>query len=288
MSEEAVSKGYLFEDFRLFHLSDSLAQTVEPHYHEFDKMVYVCGGAVDYTVEGVCYRMRPGDLLFVRHHDIHRPVISPEGAYERYVLWITPEFLDRCSTAETELGQCFELCARRRSCMLRPGAEQERKLKKALLELENALHDDAFGSEVLTDACIRRLLVLLNRCVLTVPERPPRDVDPKIDEVLRYINGHLGEELGVEQLAARCYLSRYYFMRRFKETTGYTVHSYIQQKRLAAAAEKLEGGMSVTAAALEAGFPEYSSFLRAFRKFFGVAPSEYLQRRKPMGSNYLE
>jgi hypothetical protein len=32
--------------------------------------------------------MQPGDLLFVRHHDIHRPVISPERVYERIVLWI--------------------------------------------------------------------------------------------------------------------------------------------------------------------------------------------------------
>lgn len=288
MKEEAVSKGYLFEEFRLFHLNDSLAQSVEPHYHEFDKLVYVCGGAVEYTVEGVCYRMRPGDLLFVRHHEIHRPVISPAGAYERYVLWITPEFLERCSTADTAMGQCFDLCARRRSCMLRPGAEQERVVKKALQELENTLLDKSFGSEVLVNAYFCRLMVLLNRCVLTGPERPPRDVDPKIDEVLRYINSHLGEDLSVEALAARCYLSRYYFMRIFKEATGYTVHSYIQQKRLTCAAEKLEGGKNVTAAAMEAGFSEYSAFLRAFRKSFGVSPSEYLQRQKYMDSSYKE
>ena len=285
---EAVSKGYLFEDFRLFHLNDSLAQTVEPHYHEFDKFVMVCGGAVEYTVEGVCYRMQPGDLLFVRHHDIHRPVISPEGAYERYVLWITPEFLERCSTADSPLGYCFELCSRRRSCLLRPGAEQGRRIRKALQELENALQDEEFGNDLLADACFRQTMVLLNRCVLTGPEHPPRDVDPKIDEVLRYINSHLNEELNVEQLAARCYLSRYYFMRRFKDSTGYTVHSYIQQKRLTAAAEKLDLGMNVNTAAMEAGFPDYSAFLRAFRKNFNLTPSEYLQRQKHMDSSYRE
>ena len=288
MNENAISKGYLLEDFRLFHPRDSLAQTVEPHYHEFDKLVFVCGGAVDYTVEGVCYRMRPGDLLFVRHHDIHRPVISPEEVYERYVLWISPEHLERCSTPDAALSQCFALCAQRRSCMLRPGAEQGRKLRAALQELESAISDGDFGSEILADACFRRLMVLLNRLVCTGPERTPRELDPKIDGVLRYINSHLGEELSVEQLAARCYLSRYYFMRRFKETTGYTVHGYIQQKRLAFAAEKLDSGQSVTAAAIEAGFSEYSAFLRAFRKAFGVTPSDYLRRRPSLDSSYLE
>ena len=285
---EAVSKGYLFEDFRLFHLNDRLAQSVEPHYHEFDKFVMVCAGSVDYTVEGVSNRMQPGDMLFVRHHDIHRPEISPDSAYERYVLWITPGYLERCGTQSADLGTCFALCSQRRSFMLRPGTEQERRVRKDLTELESALHDREFGSEILADACFRRLLVTLNRCVLTGPEHPPRDVDPKIDEVLRYINGNLAEDLSVEALAARSFLSRYYFMRRFKEATGYTVHSYIQQKRLALAAEKLDGGLSVTAAAMESGFPEYSVFLRTFRKAFGMTPSEYLRRQRTMDSSYRE
>lgn len=285
---EAVSKGYLNEDFRLFHLNDSLAQSVGPHYHEFDKFVMVCAGHVDYTVEGVCNRMRAGDMLFVRHHDIHRTEISSDSRYERYVLWITPGYLERCSTEESNLGTCFALCSQRRIFLLRPGAEQERLVKKELIELESALHEPGFGSEVLSEACFRRLMVTLNRCVLTGPEHPPRDVDPKIDEVLRYINGHLAEDLRVETLAARCYLSRYYFMHRFKEITGYTVHSYILQKRLAMAAEKLDGGMPITAAALEAGFPEYSAFLRSFRKAFGLAPSEYVRRQRKMDSSYLE
>ena len=42
--DEAVNKGYLHEDFRLFHLKDSLAQTADTHYHEFDKFVMVCPG----------------------------------------------------------------------------------------------------------------------------------------------------------------------------------------------------------------------------------------------------
>ena len=285
---EALSKGYLYEDFRLFHLNDRLAQEVEPHYHEFDKFVMVCAGTVDYTVEGVSNRMQAGDMLFVRHHDIHRPVISPDSAYERYVLWIAPGYLERCSTETADLSDCFALCSRRRSFLLRPGAEQERRVRKELNELESALRDGAFGSEILTDACFRRLLVTLNRCVLTGPEHPPRDVDPKIDEVLRFINNHLSGELDVETLAARCYLSRYYFMRRFKEATGYTVHGYIQQKRLALAAEQLDAGASVTTAALEAGFPEYSAFLRAFRKAFGLTPSEYLRRQRRMDSSYRE
>ena len=56
---DAINKGYLLENFRLFHLRDRRAQKMAPHYHEFDKIVVLCAGAVDYTVEGVSYRMQP-------------------------------------------------------------------------------------------------------------------------------------------------------------------------------------------------------------------------------------
>lgn len=286
--EDAVKKGYLVEDYRLFHLCDSLAQMVEPHFHEFDKFVLVCGGSVEYTVEGVCNRMQAGDMLFVRHHDIHRPVISSGAPYERYVLWVSPEFLERCSISGTDLSACFSVCAQQRSFLIRPNPELERKIRKELKELETAVQEDAFGRDILTDACIRRLLVTLNRCVLAGAAKAPREVDPKMDEVLRYINEHLTEELSVEKLSALCYLSRYYFMRRFKETTGYTVHGYIMQKRLAAAAERLDSGENATVAAMEAGFPEYSTFLRAFRRAFDLSPSEYLRRQKRMDSSFRE
>ena len=286
--DEAVNKGYLHENFRLFHLKDSLAQTADTHYHEFDKFVMVCAGAVDYTVEGVSNRMGPGDMLFVRHHDIHRSVIAPEAPYERYVLWIAPEYLERCGDDATQLRRCFDLCARQRSYLLRPTAEQARRIRNELAALERALTEELFGREILADASFRTLLVTLNRCVLAGGALSPREVDPKIDQVLRYINANLTEPLSVDELAARCYLSRYYFMRRFREATGYTVHGYIQQKRLAAAAERLDAGLSVTAAALESGFGEYSVFLRAFRKSFGLSPSEYQRRQKRMDSRYPE
>ena len=74
-------------------------------------------------------------------------------------------------------------------------------------------------------------------------------VDPKMEEILRYIVHHLDEDLSVDMLAKRFYLSRYYLMHRFKAVTGYTVHQYISQKRLLLAGEMIRQGVPVMKAA---------------------------------------
>ncbi len=286
MSENAVNKGYLFENYRLFHLRDRRAQKVEPHYHEFDKLVMLHSGKVDYIIEGASYSLQPGDILFVRHNAIHKPIISAERDYERTVIWIRPGYLESLGG---ELGCCFELSQSRRSCLCRPGGEVAGRAKRLASELETALSEtERFNAAMLADSVFLQLMVELCRCVLEESPAASGDTDPKLDEVLRHINANLEAELDVDSLAAMCYLSRYYFMRRFKEYTGYTVHNYICQKRLAAAAELLESGMGVTDCAAKVGFPEYSSFLRAFKKMYSATPSEYLRRRQRLDSEYDE
>jgi len=274
------NSGYLLENFRLFHLRDQLAQTVDSHYHEFDKALVHYSGTVDYIVEGISYHLQPGDILFVRHNDIHRPVISPNSIYERAVFWIKPGFIEENSTDGQRLETCFNLSSEKRSCLYRPSPETRGRIKKLIAELENALKDDSFGSDILCNTYFLQLMVEFNRCVLNKGPQVVPDVDPRMDEVIRFINNNLDEELSVDTLAAMCYLSRYYFMRRFKEATGYTVHNYIQQKRVTAAAELLDGGLTISEAAACVGFSDYSAFLRAFKKVLGLTPSDYMQQRE--------
>ena len=59
---EIGKRGYLEQDFRLVHLKDSLAQRIDYHYHEFDKLVFFLGGKVAYVVEGVTYFLQPWDI----------------------------------------------------------------------------------------------------------------------------------------------------------------------------------------------------------------------------------
>ena len=276
---EVGKRGYLNEGFRLFHLKDSRAPKLDYHYHEFDKLILLLGGKVTYVVEGVTYFLRPWDVLLVQHNMIHRPVIDPSEPYERVVIWLDRAWLADRSDPEELLDTCFHTVRERGFHLLRTSPERRLEYMKDIQRLEEALRSKEFAAARLADTLCQQLLIDVNRDILrdrtAQEETDSYRVDPKIEEILKYISTHLEEELTVESLSKQFFLSRYYLMHRFKAVSGYTVHQYISQKRLLRAGELIRSGVPVMKAAEQAGFSEYSTFLRAFQNTFHMSPREF-------------
>lgn len=275
----AGKRGYLYEDFRLFHLKDSRAQEVDYHYHEFDKVVLFLGGKVTYIIEGVTYFLKPWDILLVRRNMIHRPIIDPGEPYERVVIWLGQDYLAQRSDPDAALDECFETVRAQGFHLLRPAPERRLSYMDTIQALEAALRSQDFGSRRLSDLLCQQLMIIINRDVRssTTAQEAPESyrIDQKIEEILRYISDHLQEDLSVESISKKFFLSRYYLMRRFKDVTGYTLHQYIRQKRILRAGELLRAGTPVMKAAEQVGYTEYSTFLRAFQSTFHVSPRDF-------------
>ena len=276
---EVGKRGYLHENFRLFHLKDSRAQQLDYHYHEFDKLILMLGGKVTYVVEGVTYFLKPWDVLLVQHSLIHKPIIDPAEPYERVVLWLDRTWLSQRSDPGERLDTCFDTARERGFHLLRADGARRLRYMQTIQGLEEALHSKEFGAARLADTLCQQLLIDVNRDILsgcTAAEATDSyRVDPKMEEILQYIVHHLDEDLSVDSLSKRFYLSRYYLMHRFKAVTGYTVHQYISQKRLLLAGELIRRGVPVMKSAEQAGFAEYSTFLRAFQNTFHMSPREF-------------
>ena len=143
--------------------------------------------------------------------------------------------------------------------------------------MEDAGHGDGFGANLLAETYLVQLMIRLNRDLLDSPapvETVSYRFDPKMEEVTRFIRSRLEEDLSIERLAGEFFLSRYYLMHRFKEVYGCTIQQYVRQKRLQQASEQIRSGVPVLKAAQEAGFGDYSVFLRAFRSAYGCSPRE--------------
>ncbi len=273
---ETTQRGYLEENYRLFHIRDRRELSIEWHYHAFDKAVFFLSGRVDYTVEDRAYRLRPGDVLLVRHGCAHRPEIDPGEVYERYILYMDPGYL---AAPGRELDLCFARAWRGRQALLTPDAAGRASLTRLLSELEGALRSSAFAHDLLADALFVQVLVALNRLSLGAEERP--GADPRIAGIVEYIGENLAGDLSVEALAQRFFVSESFLTHRFREETGYAPHSYVQLRRLLFAAGEIARGAPAAEAGRMAGYEDYSAFSRAFVKRFGVSPGRY-RRGAPM------
>jgi AraC-like DNA-binding protein len=89
-----------------------------------------------------------------------------------------------------------------------------------------------------------------------------------------YIDDCFLEEINLDQLVHVAFISKYAFIRLFKTTFGISPYQYVLQKRLVHAKSCLQSGSMVSDIAIKTGFADTPSFSKAFKKYFGVAPSK--------------
>lgn len=271
--ENYKERGYLQENFRLFHLRTLGDEKVEYHYHEFCKLLFLVSGKGSYVVEGQRYRLQPGDVVLVGSRCVHCPELETEQPYERVILYISPEFLLRQTAPDCDL---LEIFSGQRGHVLRLKENPRLKLYKQLSRLEEALSGEEYGRTVLSTAALLRLLVQLGRCRRKEEDQLPQTAAPhngRVLELMRYMDEHLAEDLDIDRLAEHFYLSKYHMMRLFRQETGFTIHTYLLQRRLLFARSLIENGMPATYAGKKAGFGSYSAFTRAYGKYYGTTPT---------------
>ena len=273
MNQNYEKKGYLLEDFRLFHLKDVQGARIDYHYHEFYKLLFLISGNGAYSIEGKRYLLHPGDIVLVGSQCVHRPEFESGMTYERIILYISPEFLKIQSASDCDLKSCFLSSA---GHVYRPDDTAKKIILSNLTSLENTLNDHQFVRTVLANSIILKGLVEINRGMLEKHGQLPSPVMPqnkRMQEIMYYIDKHLTENISIDQLAETFYLSRYHMMRRFKEETGTTIHTYLSDKRLLLARDLINQGHAATDACFLCGYQNYASFSRAYGKLFGTTPT---------------
>ena len=271
-SQYSLAKtGYLKEDFRLFHINDRTDQEFEWHYHDFHKIIVFVSGKVTYHIEGKAYQLKPQDILLVSQGAIHKPEIDPSIPYERYIFWI------RDDLSSSELNTCFQKANDRSFNLIRLDSVLQEKLKDLLPEIEHSLRDTQFGDSILSKALFAQFMVYINRIFLkssSAPDQKSYSSDSQVEQLLKYINRNLSENLSIDHLAEKFFFSKYHMMRKFKKETGYTIHNYIISKRLLHARSLITQGTPVMKAAMQSGFQDYTAFVRAYKKQFGTVPTQ--------------
>lgn len=260
--------GYLTEDFKYFYIKDKSDRVFDFHYHDFYKIIYYVKGDVTYNVEGKTYELKPQDFVLVGKNEIHKPIVNPMVEYERLVVYLSDIFLSQKIDDLHSLKECFNEASRKHINVMHFSAKESLRLKEMLKRAMEVKQSDAYGRDVLSRLYLTEFLVKFNECIEKngISFNGKVVYNEKILGVCEYINNNLKDNLSIDRLSEMFFVSRYHLMRLFKECTGFSIHQYIIEKRILYVQKLTDEGYKIKDAAVMAGFPDYSMYLRARKK----------------------
>ena len=244
-----------------------IKNAVPLHLHDYYEVELVKGGEMEQSVNGVPYHSRSGDYAFMDLRSVQR-IIAPKSPPTVWTLSISQAL---CAPAVAKLlsGHKFPIIGH-----LPPDALAEFDGYATALQ---ALHINTPYSEERATALATLLLTML----LEYGKAPDaKTEEPRahhyIQKALLYMNESYAEPLTLSSVASEIHISACYLSDLFSRIVGCRFVEYLTRLRLDRARAMLRNtDRSVGDVATACGFGTVSNFTRAFRRFYGKAPSSY-------------
>ena len=240
--------------------------------HQHCRAMEICflvKGRQTYSVRGNIYALRGGDVFVTFPDEVHSTGGLPQ---EKGVLyWMV--------LAVPEKGEPFiGLPEHEGAALLRTlrGIPLRHfrgswKMKEHLDSFTRLYHEPSnpLRACALANHAVAFLLEVIGCARNPARRNPVRPLSPLLD----HIQSHLGEPLGVPELAKRAGLSEARFKVRFKEETGIPPGEYVQRARIEEARRRLAAkDATITRIAFDLGFSSSQYFTTVFKRFTGKSP----------------
>ncbi len=241
------------------------------HTHDTCEILLFVDGDASYAVEGSLYRLHPGDIMLMRPSEAHHLIVHAPVTYERFVVNFSVDILRHYDADGEFYGMFFDRPLGQFNhfrCALFPENHWRYFLTK-INQTQNGNRKLCYLLPLLAELAEQYQTVKHTAADLTLD---------KSAEIILYINRHLFEDITLESICNRFYLSKSQLNRIFKKVTGSTVWHYITVKRLYSARERLKNGDTPTKVYEKCGFRDYISFYKAYRGQYGVPPKADRQK----------
>ncbi|HEX3047449.1 MAG TPA: AraC family transcriptional regulator [Bacillota bacterium] len=273
-----VVKDSFTPDFFISYIISYADKTKSAHYHDSLEIYLALSDGYRFVVNNKVYPLEKGDIFVFNQADIHHTIITYEKPREVYVIHFMPQYIRDLSTPQTNLLQCFTDrgpdFSHRAHLEPKQGEELTALFDKAIYIYENK----GSGHDVYQKILLAEILLWVNSYFhrSETTNRPNQAYESgKIGPILDYINLHFNEEISLELLAQKFYLSKVHLGNIFKTATGYTVKEYIIARRMMFAKQLLLENEPIAKVMEKVGYNNYSHFIRAFKRHEGVTPKNY-------------
>ncbi len=249
------------------------------HFHPACEIVWFRQANGRLLSDGTVTEIHGGQIVFLPSMHVHDFDMAP-GPHDWVLLQFEPFLLG--SMKQNLIAERL-----RDAFTARPDGKTTARLDTLFSWLEEIATEPA---NVLESARLLELvLTLVSRSDDRTPliaTKPPGALD-RIRPVVDLVHNRVRESPGLEEAAALCNLSPFYFSRQFRAHIGIGYADYVQMHRLNVAARLvLMTDQSLAQIAYAVGFATPSYFSTCFSERFGASPRTYRRRGKE-GSPYL-
>ena len=246
------------------------------HINSYLEVYVFVEGNHQYIVEDRLYELQKGDIVLIHPREVHKALPLGEGIYERFYLLIdTDTFADMAADPLKPILRALPKAGNR----IRPDEATRQTLLELLYGISGTVRQKE--RQVGAGAAVLRILdICAQQLQAGQPEAQPVKAVPELlEKILAFVAANTATIQTTAQIAAELGLTPQYLSAYFSQHIGTPLKIYVQAKKIALAKDLLDRGADVTGACFDSGFNDCSYFIRVFKKYVGMTPLRYRQRR---------
>lgn len=266
-------------DFEVYDYSDDPVLKAHPHTHDFYEIYLFLSESLELVAGNQVYHLKNGDIILFCPNVLHYPsrLSLPEGQYyHRIVFWCSKSYFQEFVDNDVDINYMWDVASKLGSLHIRPDSGSSKLLYSLFLRLIDENKEPTLLTHTMITSLLGEIFVHINRIIFHTNFFPKHTPTTELfNNVLYYIHTNLNEDLSLDTLASHFFVTKGYISKVFREYMDMSIHQYILSLRLENACYLIQQGESISSAAEQSGFPDYSSFYRAFRKNLEISPKEY-------------
>ena len=249
------------------------------HSHPYHELVLPIGGStVRYSIDGSVYLVHVGELIYFPAQIYHAGIFNIDNDHsDRLVIQIDDALWQACRRNANLKNAAWMHSI----TVLDPDVCNKWDFQSLFVRMAKSQELPAQMRDIVFEAQVSEMMLLITLATGSGQTTAPSSTNVLVQRAVSYLQAHYQDPtLTTVKLAQELYASREHLSRAFKECTMESIHSYLTHLRMQHCRKALEDGVSVLNACTESGFPDYSSFLKTFRRLYGITPAEYRSQNR--------